>query len=131
IGAARKMHLHLFISNCEGDNMAKSLFIICFSIILSGCSVKKEIVPIGGSKADGTVRMGYTYGDKFGAFEVPVVDIERANELATKKCKTWGYEGAEAFGGKTENCGMSNGFACTRMNVAIEYQCIGGKSAQY
>lgn len=67
--------------------MAKSLFIICFSIILSGCSVKKEIVPIGGSKADGTVRMGYTYGDKFGAFEVPVVDIERANELATKNVK--------------------------------------------
>ncbi len=93
----------------------KFIFALCFVLVLSGCSIKKEIVPVGGSKADGTIRMGYVVGDKFGAFERPQVDLQQAEELAAKKCKTWGYEGAEPFGGKTETCTASTAVGCTRM----------------
>jgi len=96
-------------------------------MLLVGCSVKKDMVPMGGSKADGTVRMGYTVGQ----FEKPVVDLGQAATLAAQKCKTWGYEGAEAFGGQTSQCGQTDGWgACILSNVSVEYQCTGGKAAQ-
>lgn len=96
-------------------------------MILSGCSVRKEMVPMGGSKADGTVRMGYTVGQ----FEKPVVDLNQATLLAGQKCKTWGYEGAEPFGGQTVQCGQTDGWgSCIVSNVSVEYQCTGGKAAQ-
>ena len=73
--------------------MKKIVLIVLTTMILSGCAVRKEMVPMGGSKADGTVRMGYTVGQ----FEKPVVDLNQAASLAAQKCKTWGYEGAEPF----------------------------------
>lgn len=106
----------------------KKMFVVAFAtFLLSGCAVKKDMVPMGGSKADGTVRMGYTVGQ----FEKPVVDLNQAADLAAKKCKTWGYEGAEAFGGQTRQCGQTDGWgSCILANVSVEYQCTGGKAAQ-
>ncbi|QGH30442.1 YecR family lipoprotein [Kluyvera intermedia] len=107
--------------------MKKLVVVAVVAMILTGCAVRKEMVPMGGSKADGTVRMGYTVGQ----FEKPVVDLNQAASLAAQKCKTWGYEGAEAFGGQVSQCGQTDGFgSCIMSNVSVEYQCTGGKAAQ-
>lgn len=98
-----------------------------FLLLLSGCSAtKKDMIPMGGSKADGTVRMGYDYG----MFESPKVDILQAETLAAKKCKTWGYDGAEAFGGQNSICAQPGPYGCEKTNVSVEFQCIGGKASQ-
>lgn len=107
--------------------MKRVLVTILGLCVLTGCATKKEMIPMGGSKADGTVKMGYT----FGTFEKPVVDFNKAELLASQKCKTWGYDGAEAFGGQTSQCGQIGAYGCEMMNVSVEYQCIGGKASQH
>ncbi|WP_454261926.1 YecR family lipoprotein [Pseudoxanthomonas mexicana] len=40
--------------------------------------------------------------------------------------KTWGYTGAEAFGGVTQQCNMPGGMGgCQRWLVTKEFQCTG------
>ncbi|WP_421168003.1 YecR family lipoprotein, partial [Aeromonas dhakensis] len=76
----------------------------------------------GGSKADGVIRLSY----EFGQFEVPQVSEEQAILLAAKRCAVWGYTNAEAFGGITKQCNMSDGFGgCSSWIVTKEYQCTG------
>ena len=108
--------------------MARSgVFLLVLSVLLSGCSVKKEMIPLGGSKADGTVKMGYEVGE----FEKPIIDPNQAATLAAQKCKVWGYEGAEAFGGQMTTCVQPGGMSgCVRSNVTVDFQCVGGKAAQ-
>lgn len=105
----------------------KNKVCLAFCILaLAGCATKKEMVPMGGSKADGTVRMGYS----FGSFEKPVVDLNSAENLAAAKCKTWGYTGAEAFGGQTQTCSQVGAYGCEVANVTVEYQCTGGQASK-
>lgn len=92
-------------------------------LLLSGCTVHKQMTAIGGSKADGTVKMGYSYG----LFEVPNVDKTHAAELAGQKCKIWGYESAEPFGGAVTQCVHPTSSGCAQTDVYVEYQCLGGK----
>ena len=106
--------------------MNKMLALALGAVLLSGCAAKKDMIPMGGSKADGTVRMGY----EFGMFEKPVVDKNQAVELAGRKCKTWGYDGAEAFGGQVSQCAQIGAYGCEKTNVTVEFQCIGGKASQ-
>lgn len=107
--------------------MNKMLFSFFTLALLSGCAAtKKDMVPMGGSKADGTVRMGYTVG----MFENAKIDPLQAETMAAKKCKTWGYDGAEAFGGQSSVCGQVGAYGCEVTNVTVEYQCIGGKASQ-
>ncbi|WP_274541773.1 YecR family lipoprotein, partial [Shigella dysenteriae] len=47
-----------------------------------GCATKKQLVPTGGSKSDGTVRMSYSYG----MFESPVVDPQQGMNAAKARC---------------------------------------------
>ncbi|MEC5321565.1 YecR family lipoprotein [Brenneria populi subsp. brevivirga] len=107
--------------------MKKYLLLFACVMGMSGCAVNKEMVPMGGSKADGTVRMGYTVAQ----FEKPVVNFNQAAELAAQKCKTWGYDGAEAFGGQVQQCTQFNAYGCVAANVSVEYQCTGGKAAEH
>ncbi|WP_222149639.1 YecR family lipoprotein, partial [Escherichia coli] len=51
-------------------------------------------------------------------------------DLAGQKCKTWGYTGAEAFGGQTSTCAQVGAYGCEMTNVSIEYQCTGGKASE-
>jgi hypothetical protein len=44
---------------------------------------------------------------------------------ATSRCSAWGFDGAEAFGGVTEECQSYNAYGCVRQHVTIKYQCIG------
>lgn len=59
-------------------------------------------------------------------FEKPQVNEMQAVNLATSRCQTWGYTGAEAFGGVTQQCNMSDGMGgCNRWMVTKEFQCTG------
>jgi len=40
---------------------------------LSGCAVQPQMVPTGGSRADGTVKLSYDYG----SLQIPKVDMCR------------------------------------------------------
>lgn len=95
-----------------------------------GCApkqVQKEWMAVGGSRADATIKLAYSYLPQN---EAPIVSQQQAIELATKKCQTWGYEGAEPFGSAMENCAQLatqpfGGMMCMKMNVTAEFQCIG------
>ena len=63
--------------------MKKIVAISLSVLILSGCATQKQMTPMGGSKADGTVRMGYN----FGMFEKPVVDLNSAKILPVKNVR--------------------------------------------
>jgi hypothetical protein len=89
--------------------------------VLSGCSVNKDWVATGGSRADATIKLSYQYG--FG--QDVIVSEQQAVELAKKRCNVWGYTGAEAFGGVTRVCNQMGSMGCNDGIVTKEYQCIG------
>ncbi len=91
-------------------------------LLAVGCATTKEWSAIGGSRSDGTIKLSYEYGP----FEVPQVSEEQAVKLASTRCSTWGYTGAEAFGGFTRVCNAPDGMGgCNRWLVTREYQCLG------
>ncbi|MGE9999888.1 YecR family lipoprotein [Desulfovibrio sp. SGI.133] len=108
----------------------KWLPIIVSLVCLAGCAAKpveKDWIAVGGSRSDATIRLGYTYNPKI---EVPQLDHQQALELATQKCRAWGYDHAEEFGSVMENCGQMVydpwiGPYCAQMNAVAEFQCIG------
>ena len=104
----------------------KKIIMLAATLALSGCAVHKEMTAMGGSKADGTIKMGYSYG----MFEAPKVDMNQSASLAAQKCKIWGYESAEPFGGQVSHCSQPTSSGCAQTDVYIEYQCTGGKAAQ-
>lgn len=89
---------------------------------LAGCATVKDWSATGGSRADGVVRLSYEVGE----MEKPQLNEQQAIDLATQRCKTWGYTGAEAFGGVTSQCNMPGGLSgCARRIVTKEFQCTG------
>jgi hypothetical protein len=86
---------------------------------LQGCAVQKELVPTGGSRADGIVKLSYEYG----LFEAPQLNAQQGVNAAKQRCSSWGYKNAEAFGGSTKSCIMPTNNGCNRWLVSIEYQC--------
>ena len=104
----------------------KALLIAGIAVaMLSGCATTKNWTATGGSRADATVRLSYSYGQ----FEKPQISEQQAQSLAASRCATWGYTGAEAFGGSEQKCTMSGGMGCAEFQVTKEYQCIGTGSA--
>jgi len=59
-------------------------------------------------------------------FEKPVIDQQQGTLTATQRCKSWGYTGAEAFGGQTKVWSAYSGGGCATWQVTVEYQCTGG-----
>ena len=95
-------------------------------LVLPGCSVNKPFYATGGSRADGTVDMAYDTA----YLEVPVVNHSQAKNIAVQKCRVWGYNDAEPFGGQVENCYQRNGYGnCLRGQIIIKYQCLGNLEA--
>lgn len=93
---------------------------------LPSCAVQKDLVPTGGSRADGTVTLSYEYG----RFEKPEVDMPKAATLAMQRCGAWGYTGAEPFGGQMNKCEAVDGYGgCIRTLVTVTYQCTGTPAA--
>ncbi|WP_449541999.1 YecR family lipoprotein [Enterobacter ludwigii] len=97
------------------------LVLLVSTLVLSGCATQKQMVPMGGSKADGTVRMGFDYG----LFEKPVLDKNQAIAAAEQRCKAWGYSGTEPFGGATQTCNQPSSSGCMGWHVETEFQCTG------
>lgn len=89
---------------------------------VNACAVTKVPMPVGGSRADGTVYMAYEYGK----YERPQVDVESAQSSAARRCAAWGYSAAEAFGGSMTNCTSSDQYGCNRWRVTMTYQCTTG-----
>jgi hypothetical protein len=94
-------------------------------VFMQGCAVNKQLVPTGGSRADGTVKLSYEYG----MFEVPQLDAQQGLNAARQRCAAWGYTDAEPFGGTNTKCNRYSGRDCVRWFVTIEYQCTGTPTA--
>lgn len=103
----------------SGDEMKKIALCIALLSMMAGCAVQKEWVAIGGSKADGVVRLAYD--DLPGQYAQ--VSETQAIRTAAARCGSWGFSGAEAFGGVTSQC--VDGARCKTRQVIKEYQCTG------
>jgi hypothetical protein len=100
----------------------KALFSALLALtVLAGCAVQSTLVPTGGSRADGTVKLSYEYG----ALQIPKVDQAQGLVSARQRCAAWGYTGAEPFGGATQSCVSASMGSCNVYRVTIEYQCTG------
>lgn len=107
--------------------MNKILLAACLVAICSGCATTKDWAATGGSRSDGVVRLSYSQGE----FESVTVNENQGVDLATRRCATWGYTGAEAFGGVTKQCNQMGGFGgCANWTITKEYQCLGEGNAQ-
>lgn len=102
--------------------------VISLGLVLTvgGCAVQKDLLPTGGSRSDGTVELSYS----FGSFEKPQVDYVQGRRLAAKRCRAWGYNDAEPFGGQKTMCQASNAYGCIQTLVTVEYQCTGASTPQ-
>lgn len=100
-------------------NLLSTIFLSVI-LTLTGCTTTKILQPIAGSKADGTVTLGYEYS----IFESPVIDWNLANAVAKARCAAWGYGHAEAFGSQQSRCNLSSADGtCYGEQVNITYQC--------
>ena len=98
--------------------MSSLIVLICF---LQGCATQKTLIPTGGSRADGTVKLSYEYG----LFEKPQIDPAQGEIAAKQRCSLWGYSGAEVFGGVISTCINSSNSGCNKWLATVEYQCTG------
>lgn len=87
--------------------------------VLSGCA-NTEITPgsIGGSKADAIIIMGATHRAWTN------LDWHEANEEAERRCKAWGYYGAEPFDVVNSKCESKSAFGCSGYTSVREFQCL-------
>ena len=93
-----------------------------FVLLLNGCSAVKRATPMGGSRADGTIEMGYEQGE----FQTVEIDWATADREAKARCQSWGYTDAQRFGGMKRVCNQPGGFSgCARHMVSVQYQCLG------
>lgn len=100
----------------------KDSALIAVILLLSACSTHTELLVTGGSRADGVVELGYQRNE----FQRVTFDADAAEALAAKRCKGWGYEGAESFGTEKSTCTSRRGFGnCGNRQVVIQYQCLG------
>jgi hypothetical protein len=95
--------------------------VLAVLLAVQGCAVQKQMVATGGSRADGTVKLSY----EFAMFEKPVINMEQGSITAAQRCKSWGYTGAEPFGGQTKTCNSYGGGGCNGWLVTVEFQCTG------
>lgn len=98
--------------------------IVTFTLIaisLTACAVTLTPQATGGSRADGTVEFTYSYG----SLQVPTVDWATADVQAVQRCSTWGYTGADRFGGGVQECSSFYQGSCNAYNVTVTYQCSG------
>lgn len=95
--------------------------IMLLTVGLVGCAVVKVPTPTGGSRADGTIDMSFEYG----RLEQPQINWERARMTAASRCRVWGYNGAQEFGGIITRCESAGQYGCNRWFATKKYQCTG------
>jgi hypothetical protein len=112
--------------------MTKLLFSLIIISLCYGCATQKPVEwsAIGGSRADATVKLAYSY--KFGT---PNPDINQAIHLAKSRCASWGYASAELFGGESKVCNgevkpfLGESTCSGEWTVTKEFQCTGEGNA--
>lgn len=93
---------------------------ILLPVFFTGCATVKFPQATGGSRSDGIVELSFDYG----AFEKPIVSWDIALDRAIERCKGWGYQSADPFGGSEEKCLNYNEYGCIHRLITIKYQCI-------
>ena len=58
------------------------------ALVIAACSRNKDLVPTGGSRADGPVDLSY----ELELYEKPVLDREKGLIVARQRCASWGYK---------------------------------------
>ncbi len=97
-------------------------------LLTAACArqVPKEWVPIDGSRMDGNVIVALSWNPQT---EKPIHELAQADRVAAERCRRWGYEDAERFGGVDENCvqygSFMEDFGCVKMRATMKYQCTG------
>lgn len=112
----------------------KKLVIVAVLATITGCTATRVNVtpsPISGSKADGTITMGYKEVSTSTAPTISVVDWAASDVAAQKKCEVWGYASSERFGTyQNETCQKfaqnvwTGTMECAVKMVTVSYQCI-------
>src|SRR5260370_33809960 len=77
----------------------RSGLLIALATMIVACTNTETMdwAAVGGSKADGTVVLGIDVPPKIGVSETIVQwDAAKANSEADRRCRNWGYAGAEA-----------------------------------
>jgi hypothetical protein len=101
--------------------MRLSLCACAMALAVIGCARHKDLIPTGGSRADGTVDLSY----ELGLYEKPVIDQAQGLIAARQRCAACGYKDAEPFGGEKRQCQQLYGSDCLRSFVMLTYQCLG------
>lgn len=102
-------------------------------LVLVGCTTTeaRNWVGVGGSKADGTVILGIDVSPKMGYTETVIEwDTKQANAEADKRCRNWGYSGAEVFNADfpvTVVCHPQGISPCWSKTYRVIYQCLAVK----
>lgn len=107
-----------------------TFFLAIAFAIGTGCAPKvihKNWEASGGSRADATVEVGFTYDP---LREKAETNDAQALEQAIRRCQAWGYTDAEPFGLVKTTCQRMemipfSGMVCTNMLVTRQYQCLG------
>ena len=106
------------------------IFISLSIASLSSCTTTEKIAWTnrGGSKSGGNVILGIDVPPRMGLRETIVEwDAKQANDLASKRCRNWGYFGAERFNGPLPaqlTCHGQGISPCWSKTYRITYQCI-------
>lgn len=112
----------IMIRSDRGPDVKRTLMIVLIAATATACTANKELIPIGGSRADGTVELAFDYG----MFQKPKVDEQAALRAAREKCSAWGYADAKPFGSFFKQCMGYSGMGCASWRVTVKYQCTGG-----
>lgn len=96
---------------------------VCLGLVGCVVTIPKQWEPIGGSRADGVVKVAY----QVDAYETAEVSQQQALETAAKSCKAWGFAGAEPFGLESRACkvyfGRPGESKCRTWVVSKPFQC--------
>lgn len=110
---------------------SKKLLITLSAVFLASCAAPMERadwVLVGGSKADGNVTLGIDVPAKMGVTETPIEwDIGQANAEAQRRCKNWGFTGAEMYRDGQfpilKTCHAQGISPCWSKTYRAQYQC--------
>ncbi len=108
----------------------RNVGLIALSTMMVACTTSASLqwAVVGGSKSDGNVVLGIDVPAKVGFVETTVQwDEAQAHAEADKRCRTYGYPGAERFDGKLPvqmTCHAQGISPCWSKTYRLNYQCL-------
>ena len=101
------------------------LLFACLGLMLAACAAQPpgvKPVPAGESRRDGIVTMSSS-----GTIYNPVsADWRVAQDTADRRCRGWGYEGADSYAGSQDTCRAWDRYGrCFANRVTRFYSCSG------